>query len=338
MGKAASLSRSSSSRVIERKTSYQFKLKKTLKIKREGKSMKKFFILMLAVFTIFMGSAMSDAKEKCLIMGLIPAEDPKAMIERYTPMKDFLEKEIGQCIQLFTATDYTGVIEAMRAKKVDFAWFGPFSYVLANERADAEAFAVGVDKKGNTTYHSYLVATPEAAQKLGISSPLEGEAGMKALAEKLNNHKKAFTFTFTDTASTSGYAVPRYFMHRAGIDPDKLYKKVGYIGTHDAAALVVKNKIIDMASVYDETYLTLIDKGKITADSVIIIWKSPPIVGEPLAYRADLDTKTKELLRKAIVKVPKDLTGSARLTGYKLVDDSEYKVIKDIKKVIDSLK
>ena len=27
----------------------------------------------------------------------------------------------------------------MREKKVDFAWFGPFSYVLAHERAGAEA-------------------------------------------------------------------------------------------------------------------------------------------------------------------------------------------------------
>lgn len=300
--------------------------------------MNKFLTLIFTALIILFGVTISDAKEKCLVMGLIPAEDPKAMIERYTPMKNFLEKEIGQCIQLFTATDYTGVIEAMRAKKVDFAWFGPFSYVLANERANAEAFAVGVDKKGNTTYHSYLVATPEVTQKLGISSTLEGEAGLKTLAEKLNNHRKAFTFTFTETASTSGYAVPRYYMYRAGIEPEKLFKKVGYIGTHDAAALVVKNKIIDMASVYDETYLTLIDKGKITADSVVVIWKSPPIVGEPLAYRADLESKTKELLRKAIVKVPKDLTGSARLTGYKLTDDSEYKVIKDIKKVIDSLK
>lgn len=304
--------------------------------------MKKVLIIMLSALsiflTIFSATGVADAKDKCLVMGLIPAEDPKAMVDKYTPMKNWLEKEIGRCIELFTATDYTGVIEAMRAKKIDFAWFGPFSYVLAHERAGAEAFAVGVDKKGKTTYHSYLVATPEAAQKLGISNPLEGEAGMKTLSEKLNNHKKKFTFTFTDTASTSGYAVPRYFMYKADIDPDKVFKKVGFIGTHDAAALVVKNKIIDLASIYDEAYHTLLDKKKITSDSVVIIWKSPAIPGEPFAYRRDLDEVTKAKLRNAIVKVPVDLTGSARITGYKLVKDDEYAVIKDIKKVIDKLK
>lgn len=301
--------------------------------------MKKFLIIMLAIITILSAIGISDAKEKCLVMGLIPAEDPKAMMEQYTPMKNWMEKDMGMCIQIFTATDYTGVIEAMRAKKVDFAWFGPFSYVLANERAGAEAFAVGMDGKGNTTYRSYLVATPEAAQKLGISNPLEGEAGMKALSEKLNNHKKQFTFTFTDTASTSGYAVPRYHMYKAGIDPDKVFKKVGFIGTHDAAELVVKNKIIDIAADNDLTYTKMLEKGQITSQSNVIIWKSEALPGSPMAYRSDMPENIKAALKKAIVSVPKDVvTGYGKITGYQLITDRSYELIRDIKKVIDSLK
>ena len=300
--------------------------------------MKKFLTLILAAFTIFSGAVISDAKDKCLVMGLIPAEDPKAMMEQYTPMKNWMEKDMRMCIQIFTTTDYTGVIEAMRAKKVDFAWFGPFSYVLAHERAGAEAFAVGMDGKGNTTYRSYLVATPEAAQKLGISDPPEGEPGMKALAEKLNNHKKSFTFTFTDTASTSGYAVPRYFMHKAGIDPDKIFKKVGFIGTHDAAELVVKNKIIDMVADNDVTYPKMLESGKISAETNMIVWKSAPLPGSPMAYRSDLPENIKAALKKAIARVPKDVvTGYGKITGYQLVTDRDYELIKDVKKVIDSL-
>ncbi|MCX7724046.1 MAG: phosphate/phosphite/phosphonate ABC transporter substrate-binding protein [Thermodesulfovibrio sp.] len=301
--------------------------------------MKKLLSILIVLVLLIFSSNFAFAKDKCLIMGLIPAEDPKALIEKYTPLKNFLEKEVGRCIELFTATDYTGVVEAMRAKKLDFAWFGPFSYVLANERAGAEAFAVGIDKSGKTTYHSYLVATPEVAQKLGISKTLEGLEGLKYISEKLNGEfRKKYTFTFTETASTSGYAIPRYYMHLAGITPEKVFKKVGYIGTHDAAALTVKNKIIDMASVYDEVYHDMIDKGKITSDSVVIIWKSPEIVGEPFAYRSDLDEQIKKLLRNAITKVPSNLTGSPRLKGYKLTSDAEYKTIKEIKKFIDTLK
>ncbi len=293
-------------------------------------------LCIMAMMTILTVSA--EARDRCLVFGLLPAEDPRVMIDRFTPMKNFLEKEIGQCIELFAATDYAGIIEAMRVKKVDFAFFGPLSYVKASERANAVAFATGVDKHGKSGYHSYMVATPEVAKKLGITIPLEGQKGLEIIREKLNNHRRAFTFTFTDIASTSGFGVPRYYMHLVGIVPEKVFRRVGFVGSHDAAALVVHNNIIHMASVYDRAYHTLIDRGRITSDSVVIIWKSPRIPGEPFAYRGDLDPKTRDLLKKAIVRVPKDLTGYADMVGHRLADDSEYNVIRDMNRVLAGLR
>ncbi|MCX7914063.1 MAG: PhnD/SsuA/transferrin family substrate-binding protein [Thermodesulfovibrionales bacterium] len=97
-----------------------------MKIKLRRKD-KRFLIIVTVVFiTTLVITSIPYAKEKCLIMGLIPAEDPKTMIEKYRPMKDFLEREVGQCIQLFTATDYTGVIEAIRAKRLILHGLVPF--------------------------------------------------------------------------------------------------------------------------------------------------------------------------------------------------------------------
>ena len=84
--------------------------------------------------TLVLFAEPTDAGEKCLIMGLLPAEDPKEMMAQYTPMKNWMAKEMGRCIKVFTATDYTGVIEAMRAKKVDFAWYGPYLEITADPR------------------------------------------------------------------------------------------------------------------------------------------------------------------------------------------------------------
>ncbi len=304
--------------------------------------MKRYFLAfaLAAAMTIILAGAL-QANQESLVMGLIPAEDPKAMIEQIKPMKVWMEKELGQHIELFTATDYSGVIEAMRAKKVDFAWFGPFSYVMAHDRAGADAFAVGVDPKGKSTYRSYLVATPETARKLGISSPLEGENGMKAIAEKLSKHKREFTFSFTDPASTSGYAVPRYFMWKVGMDPEQVFRKVGFSGTHDAAELMVKNKTVDMVSDNDMTNPALVAKGQISPQTNVIIWKSMPLPGSPIAYRHDLPENIKAALKKAITTVPKEankVTAFGNITGWQIVSDSDYAVIKNVKKVIDELK
>lgn len=280
----------------------------------------------------------SNAAE-CLKFGLIPTEDPKAMIEQYTPMAKWLEKEIGQCIELKTSTDYTGVIEAMRANKVDIALFGPFSYAMAAERAGAEAFAVGTDSKGSTTYKSYLVSTSEVANDLNIKEPLVGHDGMKQINDKLSAQKTKYLMAFTDVASTSGYAAPRYYMHKAGIEPNKVFKKVAYVGTHDAAELVVKNKIMDIVADNDITYPKMIESGKISATENVLIWESDPLPGSPLAFRGSLDTKTKEKIKNAIVKIPKDVvTGYGKITGYQIVDDKEFDIIKDMKKVIDEVK
>jgi len=180
--------------------------------------MKKMLVKIFMVATLV--ATASNASE-CLKLGLIPAEDPKSMLEQYKPMAKWLEKEIGQCIELKTSTDYTGVIEAMRAKKVDIAWFGPFSYAMAAERADAEAFAVGMDAKGKTTYTAYLISTPEVIKELGVDKTLVGSEGMQILKNKLEARQDKYLMAFTDIASTSGYAAPRYYMYKAGIDPKK---------------------------------------------------------------------------------------------------------------------
>jgi phosphonate transport system substrate-binding protein len=272
-------------------------------------------------------------------MGIIPAENPEAMIKQYTPMVKWISEKMNRKIKIITATDYTGVVEAMRAKKVDIAWFGPFSYVMANERAGAEAVAVGKDKNGVSTYNSYLITTPEMAKQLGITKPEKGEQGMKNILEKLQPFKKQISFTFTDPASTSGFAIPRYYMNLVGMEPKDIFKSVGFVGTHDASELVVKNKIIQMASDNNINYIKMVKTGLISPETNVIIWESPELPGSPLAIRSDLPQNVKDDFKKYIKEVPKDIvTGYGEITGYDLVTDADFKVIKDVKKVIDNLK
>ena len=52
-------------------------------------------------------------------------------------------------VNAFYATDYAGVIEAMRFNKVQVAWFGNKSGMEAVDRAKGEVFAQVVAKDGN---------------------------------------------------------------------------------------------------------------------------------------------------------------------------------------------
>jgi len=62
-------------------------------------------------------------------------------------------------------TDYSSMIEAMRFGRIEVAYFGPFSYVLAKSRAPGiEPFAVGVEK-GQPFYNSILIANADGPVK-----------------------------------------------------------------------------------------------------------------------------------------------------------------------------
>lgn len=72
-----------------------------------------------------------------LRVGLIPSEDALAMMRASQQVMDQLAAKTGMKVQPFVANDYNGVIEAMRSGKIDVAYFGPFSYVLASQMANA---------------------------------------------------------------------------------------------------------------------------------------------------------------------------------------------------------
>jgi len=278
-----------------------------------------------------------------LILGIVPAEDPREALAKQKTLEEYLNKHTGLKVETFAATDYTAVVEAMRAGRVHIALFGPFSYVMAAERADAVPLVVSINKDGTTSYRSYLTTTPKIAADLGLQTgydnALEGVDGLREMFRKLETHKKKFSFTFTDPASTSGYAVPRHAMHSIGVDPKDWFRTIGFVGSHDAGQLVVRNNIIDFAACWDGTYHRMRDDGRTTDANVVIVWKSSPIPESPVAYRRDLPADLVAKIRSAFTSMPEVLAEQygSKWKGFKETTEEEYRVIREIKQMLDTL-
>ena len=90
-------------------------------------------------------------------MALLPDENASTVIKNNKPLKDYLEKKLNRPVELIVTTDYSSMIEAIRHGRIDLAYFGPLSYVMARSKSDIEAFA-GLSKKGNTTYNAVVIA------------------------------------------------------------------------------------------------------------------------------------------------------------------------------------
>lgn len=284
--------------------------------------------VILAVISLVLsgcsGSQQNAAKPqemKVLRVGAIPAEDAQKTRDAYAPLMRYLEKKTGMKAELFVATDYSGVIEAMRSGKLDIAMFGPFSYILAADKANAEAFVVENRKDSGLSYHSIIVTQPDS----GINS-----------IQDLKGH----TFAFVDPASTSGNLIPRSTMKKEGIDPEKDFKSVVYAGGHDAAELAVKNRKVEAGADDDITYNEMKAKGLISDADVKVIWKSDPIPGSPWAWRKDLPDDLKAKIKEAFLNVDKEdkaalgAYGNA-VMGYADTKDANYNIIRETAKILN---
>ncbi len=261
--------------------------------------------------------AAASAQARDIVMGLIPAENNEEMVQKFEPMRAHLEKKLGQKVKVYTATDYAGVIEGMKKKRVDIAWFGPLSYYLAEQEAGAEAFAVGIREGGTShTYKSLFVAPCDA--------------GVKSIKDL-----KGKSVAFVDPASTSGGLMPTYMVKKeTGMMPQQFFGKFTYAGSHDAAELAVKNKTVDAAADNDITYEKMLAKGLITKETNCVIKESDPLPGSPLVYRKDLPAATKKKIQDAILNAHKEIkvTGYGNLSHYVAVAPKDYQMIRDMVK------
>jgi len=259
----------------------------------------------------------ASAQPRALTIGLIPAEDSQAMIESSRQVLDALQQQLGMPVKPFVATDYNGVIEALRAKKLDVAYLGPFSYVLASSVAEVEAFSVAVTKKtGQSAYRSVILARKDS--------------GLRSVAEL-----KGRNFAFVDPSSASGHLFPKAGLQQTGLDPDAYFGRVVFSGSHDASILAVANRKVDAAAVADRIFNSAVAKGTVKQDDFVVLWSSRPIPESPMVWRKDLDPALKEKLAKALANL-KDVKWGDQgvLNGFQPTSDAAYDVVRDTAKVL----
>ncbi|MCB1743684.1 MAG: phosphonate ABC transporter substrate-binding protein [Gammaproteobacteria bacterium] len=242
----------------------------------------------LAAKLIFAASALIGASASAQQMpaqinfGIISTESTSALEKSFNPFLADMEKSLGIPVKPFFASDYAGVIEGMRFGKVDLAWFGNKSAIQAVDRAGGEVFAQTIKDDGSRGYHSLLIANKNA--------PVNS-------LEDVLKCDKTLTFGNGDPNSTSGYAIPGYYvwaLHNK--EPEDCFKRVTN-SNHEGNALAVATGKVDVATNNTESmYARLTKTNPEAAANIKEIWRSPIIPSDPMVWRKDLSSALKEKL------------------------------------------
>jgi len=250
-----------------------------------------------------------------LRVALLPDENASTIIKNNESLKLYLEQKLGKKVELVVTTDYSSMIEAMRRGRIELAYFGPLSYVMAKEKAPAiEAFAAQV-QKGSATYRSVLI--------------VNAQSGIKELKDI-----RGKVVAYGDPASTSSHLIPKSSLRAAGLT-EKLDYQEQFVGNHDAVALIVQNGKAQVGGLSEPIFLALLEKKVIDPAKVRVLQPSQPFPNYPWTLQGGLAPELKEKIRKAFYEL-KDpaVLKTLKAEGFAPVLDKDYDGIRELGRIL----
>lgn len=247
-------------------------------------------------------------------VGLVPVEGGADTRDRYGPMRDKLRERLGCEVELISTSDYQGVITAMANDQLDFALFGPKSYVEASARADAEALLMELNREGEPGYRSIFI--------------VPAGSSVTTLAEA-----RGKKFAFTDPNSTSGYLVPKVVLRDEVKEPaETFFGEVVFSGAHGTSMLQVAAGELEVAATNDLDMGKMVQKGALDPAAVRVIYTSELIPGSPLAARREVPATLKAAFVAAMLEFNDDPATLERfqIGGYRVSTDRDFDIVRSI--------
>lgn len=213
-----------------------------------------------------------------LRVGLIPNISPDKQKAHYGPLADYLSEELDVKVELFVASDYSGVVEALASKHVDVAYLGGLTYVQAEQQVKLTPMVTEIDRDtGTREYESAIIVKK--------NSPARSTKDLL---------KSRSSFAFGDISSTSGSLYPRAMLVDAGAECDPAQpakcsplSTVTFAGGHDAVAQAVAVGSADAGGLELRILRRLEAEGSVSK-GVLRVIESRRVMGYPWVARTAL--------------------------------------------------
>lgn len=289
-----------------------------------------FWALLVSLFMLsFVATPLVHAANpKQVTIGFIPGENPETLRENGAEIATLLQSKIGVPVKIFISNDYSGLIDAMREKKVDFAFFTAMSFVFAEKQAGAKVLLKKV--WDGPFYYSTILVRKDS--KISSLQQLKGKK-----------------FAFVDKKSSSGFLYPEVHFKKQGIDPTKFFGEVVYSGNHDASIKLLAEKKVDAVAVFsndekahDSAWGRFAPKD--TKVKVKPLWVSAPIPNDPFCVRNDFYDANPRLshdLMFALKELDDDAKEGSRfkkllgVTALMMATSQQYEPVRDLVKELD---
>jgi phosphonate transport system substrate-binding protein len=256
---------------------------------------------------------LSSTTLKPLRIGMGAMITPREGFIYYNRLKGYIEKRLGQPVQLIDRGNYDEMNRLLETKDIDAAFVCAGPYVEGRERFGMQLLAMPL-VKGKPVYHSYIIVP--------AGSPARS---LEDLRGKV--------FAFTDPKSNSGKLVPTYMLSRMNETPQHFFGKVEFTYGHDNSIRAVAEGIVDGAAVDSLIWEYLAKKHPDLKAKIRILLCSEPYGIPPVVVRPGMDEGVKKRLQQILLQAAEDEEGRQILKGMMIDrfvagDDRNYDTIR----------
>jgi len=251
-----------------------------------------------------------------------PYDTGPALEKAYASLATDIGKKLGCSVHLIVTDSYVAEIETMRAGNLDMGEFGPLGYVLAHQLANAQPLAAFGDVNGKPDTYTAGIWVPASSSITSLA--------------QLAGH----TLALSSTTSTSGGLYPIAALIKAGFKCTVTSCQgltINFAGSHPATLQALTHGTTDAAEVNSQQQASATAAGQFDASQYREIWKSTPIIndpitvygGEPAAFKAKLKQALLSLTAAQLSTVDTEL-GTASNGKMVPVTDATYNHVRQV--------
>lgn len=285
--------------------------------------MKRFACLGLTLaFCVVRPSALA---QQVLRVTTIPEEAATEQVRKFGPITKYLERTVGMKVEFVPVNDYPAAVEALVNKQVELVWFGGFTHVQAQIRSGGKIIAIAQREEDDNKFRSVFIT--------------QKDSGITKLSDL-----KGKEFSFGSQSSTSGHFMPRFNLLKAGVDPDKDFKRVAYSGAHDATIASVVSGRVAAASLDITVWRKFVSEKKIDTNKVDVFFTTPPFFNYNWSVHADMPVALREKISKALLALDmntpegKEILTLNRASRYVATKNENYKQFEEAGRMMGLIK
>jgi phosphonate transport system substrate-binding protein len=257
--------------------------------------------------------------------GVISVETATDNLKSQKKFVDYASKELGVEFKLFTAAEYSGIMNGLVAGQVQVGWLGASSYASVWQNCKCvEPIAGAQDVAGGMGYNSVMIVKAD--------SPYQKYEDLKGKTVARN-----------DANSTSGFTIPTYSWAQMGTPIDDYFNSP-LSGGHQQTVTGVLNGTFDAGFTWTTVndgfgaLRKMIDKGMLKRKDIRVIWTSPLIPTPPVVIMSSLPQAMKTDLIKQFLRLeendPKiaEAVAQGKTLGMQRVYHEDYVTVMEAKK------